>query len=68
MKSLSSALNNPKNIIRSIEHSKSKHSSVKEYQTQLERVEELYESILRYYAEQNIKNKRTKKRKYFSYK
>ena len=68
MKSLSSALNNPRNIIRSIGHSKSKHSSVKEYQTQLERVEELYENILRYYAEQNIKNKRTKKKKYFSYK
>ena len=68
MKSLSSALNNPRNIIRSIEHSKSKYSSVKEYQTQLERVEELYENILRYYAEQNIKNKRTKKRNYFSYK
>ena len=68
MKSLSSALSNPRNIIRSIGHSKSKHSSVKEYQTQLERVEELYENILRYYAEQNIKNKRTKKKKYFSYK
>lgn len=68
MKSLSSALSNPRNIIRSIGHSKSKHSSVKEYQTQLERVEELYENILRYYAEQNIKNKRTKKKNYFSYK